>query len=35
MKQVWDEVGAALAKKTKSYTLNQLATKQQAEMYYI
>ncbi len=35
MKQVWEEIGAALVKKTKSYTLNQLATKQQAEMYYI
>ena len=35
MKQVWDEIGAALVKKTKGYTLNQLASKQQAEMYYI
>ena len=35
MKQVWDEIGAVIVKKTKSYTLNQLATKQQAEMYYI
>jgi Rrf2 family protein len=35
MKQVWDEVAAALVQKTQSYTLNQLATKQQAEMYYI
>lgn len=35
MKQIWDEIGLALVKKTKSYTLNQLATKQQAEMYYI
>jgi Rrf2 family protein len=35
MKQIWDEIGVALVKKTKSYTLNQLATKQQAEMYYI
>ena len=35
MKQIWDEIGATLVKKTKSYTLNQLATKHQAEMYYI
>jgi hypothetical protein len=35
MKQVWDEVATSLVKKTQSYTLNQLATKQQAEMYYI
>jgi Rrf2 family protein len=35
MKQVWDEIGAVLVKKTKGYTLNQLASKQQAEMYYI
>lgn len=35
LKQVWDEIGAVLVKKTKGYTLNQLASKQQAEMYYI
>ncbi len=35
MKQVWDEIGVVLVKKTKGYTLNQLASKQQAEMYYI
>lgn len=35
MKQVWDEISVVLVKKTKAYTLNQLATKQQAEMYYI
>jgi Rrf2 family cysteine metabolism transcriptional repressor len=35
LKQVWDEIGASLVKKTKSYTLNQLASKRQAEMYYI
>lgn len=35
MKQVWAEVAASLVKKTQSYTLNHLATKQQAEMYYI
>jgi Rrf2 family cysteine metabolism transcriptional repressor len=35
LKQVWEEIGASLVKKTKSYTLNQLASKQQAEMYYI
>jgi Rrf2 family protein len=35
IKQVWEEISKELAKKTKSYSLNQLATKQQAEMYYI
>lgn len=35
MKQIWDEIGTTLVQKTKSYTLNQLATKHQAEMYYI
>ena len=35
LKQVWDEIGASLVKKTKGYTLNQLSSKQQAEMYYI
>src|SRR5512140_2074056 len=35
LKQVWDEVSEALVDKTKGYTLNQLATKNPAEMYYI
>lgn len=35
MKQVWTEIGADLAKKTKTYTLDKLATKTSAEMYYI
>ena len=35
LKQVWGEVGAALAEKTKSYTLDQLASKNPTEMYYI
>lgn len=35
LKQVWGEIGESLEKKTKSYTLNQLRTKNPAEMYYI
>ena len=35
VKQVWEEIGRALVEKTKSFTLNQLSTKTQAEMYYI
>jgi Rrf2 family cysteine metabolism transcriptional repressor len=35
LKQVWDEVGKALAEKTKTYTLDRLCTKNPAEMYYI
>ena len=35
LKKVWDEIGASLVKTTKGYTLDQLASKQQAEMYYI
>ena len=35
VKQVWDEISRELVKKTKSYTLDQLATKTPAEMYYI
>ena len=35
LKLVWDEIGASLVKKTQGYTLDQLASKQQAEMYYI
>lgn len=35
LKQVWGEISKALVEKTKSYTLDQLATKTPAEMYYI
>ena len=35
VKQAWDEIGKELVKKTKSYTLNQISTKDPAEMYYI
>jgi Rrf2 family protein len=35
LKQVWDEISEALEEKTKSYTLDQLRTKNPAEMYYI
>ena len=35
LKQVWGEVGRVLEEKTKSYTLEQLASKHPAEMYYI
>ena len=35
LKQVWNEIGEVLVKKTKGYTLDQLATKNPAEMYYI
>ncbi len=35
IKQVWDEISGALTEKTKSYTLNQLATRNPTEMYYI
>ena len=35
LKQVWGEISAALAAKTKSYTLDQLASKNPTEMYYI
>jgi len=35
LKQVWGEVGQVLEEKTKSYTLEQLASKHPAEMYYI
>ena len=35
LKQVWGEISADLVKKTKSYSLNQLATKNPTEMYYI
>lgn len=35
LKQVWDEISKELIKKTKSYTLDQLASKNASEMYYI
>ena len=35
LKQVWSEVSHALVDKTKSYTLDQLSTKNPSEMYYI
>ena len=35
LKQVWDEIGGSLVEKTKSYTLNQLCSKNPSEMYYI
>ena len=35
LKQVWDDVSSALVEKTKSYTLDQLSTKNPTEMYYI
>lgn len=35
LKQVWAEIGDALVAKTKSYTLDQLVTRNPAEMYYI
>lgn len=35
VKQVWDEISQVLVAKTKSYTLDQLATKNPTEMYYI
>jgi Rrf2 family transcriptional regulator, cysteine metabolism repressor len=35
LKQVWDEISADLAERTKSYTLDRLSTKNPTEMYYI
>lgn len=35
VKQVWEEISKELAKKTKGFTLNLLASKNPAEMYYI
>lgn len=35
LKQVWDEISATLAEKTRSYTLDQLANRAPEEMYYI
>lgn len=35
LKQVWNEIGQALVAKTKAYSLDQLSSKDPAEMYYI
>ena len=35
LKQIWDEISETLVEKTKSYTLDRLATKNPTEMYYI
>jgi Rrf2 family cysteine metabolism transcriptional repressor len=35
LKQVWDEIGKVIVEKTRSYTLDHLATKNPTEMYYI
>jgi Rrf2 family transcriptional regulator, cysteine metabolism repressor len=35
LKQVWDDISKTVVEKTKSYTLDQLATKNATEMYYI
>jgi len=35
LKQMWNEISRDLVKKTKSYTLDQLTTKNPTEMYYI
>jgi Rrf2 family protein len=35
LKQVWEEISKTLAEKTKGYTLDQLASKNPTEMYYI
>jgi Rrf2 family transcriptional regulator, cysteine metabolism repressor len=35
LKQVWDEISNVLVEKTKTYTLDRLASKNPAEMYYI
>ena len=35
LRQVWNEISGAVVEKTKSYTLDQLATKNPTEMYYI
>src|SRR3954469_5064860 len=35
LRQMWGEISKALVEKTKSYTLDQLATKNPTEMYYI
>jgi Rrf2 family cysteine metabolism transcriptional repressor len=35
LKQVWNEIGKTLIEKTRSYTLDQLSSKNPTEMYYI
>jgi hypothetical protein len=35
LKRVWNEISEVLVAKTKSYTLDQLTSKNPAEMYYI
>jgi Rrf2 family transcriptional regulator, cysteine metabolism repressor len=35
LKEVWNEISKELCKKLKTYTLDQLATKNPTEMYYI
>ena len=35
LRHIWGEISATLAEKTKSYTLDQLATRNPTEMYYI
>ena len=35
LKQIWGEISVALTAKTKAYTLDQLATRNPTEMYYI
>lgn len=35
LKRVWDEISEVLDEKTKTYTLDQLASKSPAAMYYI
>jgi hypothetical protein len=35
LKQVWEDVGRGLVEKMKSLTLNQLSSRNPAEMYYI
>src|SRR5207237_2875068 len=35
VKQMWTEISQDLAEKTRRYTLDQLATKNPTEMYYI
>jgi Rrf2 family protein len=35
LKQVWQEISHTIAAKTKSYTLDQLASRNPTEMYYI
>ena len=35
LKQVWDEIGEAMAAKARSYSLESMAARVDAEMYYI